>query len=407
VTTVPSPVTAGRIRPYPFSPPDRLNLDPTYAYLREHEPLARIRLPYGEDAWLVVRYDDARTVLGDARFSRAAALTHDQPRVSPVAANLGLMDLDPPEHTRLRRLVAKAFTQRRVEQLRTRVQQLTDELLDAVIAAGPPADLVEGLALPLPMTVICELLGVPYADRDGVRTWSEALMTATSLTPEQRYDYLGQLAGYMAGLIARRRAAATDDLLGALVLARDEHDRLSEHELLFLAIGLLAAGHETTASQLPNFVYLLLTHPDQLDLLRRRPELLPGAVEELMRYVPFTTAATIPRYALVDVELTGGVVPAGDAVFVARSAANRDPALCADPDRLDVTRTPVPHVGFGHGAHHCIGAQLARLELQVALGSLLSRLPGLRFAVEEPALEWKTGLLMRGLCALPLDWDQP
>jgi cytochrome P450 len=253
--------------------------------------------------------------------------------------------------------------------------------------------------------VICELLGVPYDDRDDFQTWSEALLTTTSLTDEQRMSYLANLGTYMAGLIAQRRAQPTADLLSAMVQARDADDRLSEDELLFLAIGLLAAGHETTASQIPNFVYLLVTHPDQLALLRDRPELLPGGVEELMRYVPFTAVSTIPRYATEDVELAGGLVRAGEPAIVSRSAANRDPSVFPDPERLDVTRTTASHFGFGYGAHHCLGAQLARVELQVALHTLLTGLPGLRLAIEEDALPWKKGLFMRGLHRMPIAWD--
>lgn len=391
-------------RSYPFGAPDRLELDPMYTYLLEHEPLSRVRLRYGEDAWLVVRHVDVRTVLADPRFSRAASLTRDEPRVSPETPDRGIMDMDPPEHSRLRRLVAKAFTAHRVEQLRARVQEIADDLLDRMVEAGPPADLVDGFALPLPVTVICELLGVPYGDRAEFQGWSQALMSTTSLTPEQRRADLGKLSGYMAGLVAQRRREPTADLLGALVLARDQQDKLSEAELLFLAMGLLAAGHETTASQIPNFVYVLLNHPEQMGLLQGAPELMPGAVEELMRYVPLTAGPTIPRYATEDVGLSGGTVGAGDPVFVSRSAANRDPRVFADPDRLDLTRAPNPHVGFGHGVHHCLGAHLARLELQVALGSLLHRFPGLRFAVDERELRWKTGMFLRGLQALPVAW---
>ncbi len=394
-------------RPYPFSEPDGLTLDPAYADLREHAPLARIRMPYGEEAWLVTRFDDARVVLGDPRFSRAASLEHDQPRVTPEAPPLGILDMDPPDHTRLRRLVAKAFTTRRVELLRPRIEEIAAGLLDGVRAAGPPADLVELFAIPLPVAVICELLGVPYDDRDDFQTWSEALLTTTSLTDDQRMSYLANLATYMAGLIAQRRVKPTADLLSAMVQARDADDRLSEDELLFLAIGLLAAGHETTASQIPNFVYLLLTHPDQLALLRDHPELLPGGVEELMRYVPFTAVSTIPRYASEDVELAGGVVRAGEPAIVSRSAANRDPSVFPDPERLDVTRTLASHFGFGYGAHHCLGAQLARVELQVALGTLLTGLPGLRLAATQNELPWKKGLLMRGLHRILVAWDTP
>ena len=375
-----------------------------YARLREQEPLSRVRLAYGEDAWLVVRHEDVRTVFGDARFSRAVAPTRDEPRVGPDRAGRNLLNMDPPEHSRLRRLVAKAFTARRVEQLRPRTRQIADDLLDSVAATGPPADLIESFAVPLPITVICELLGVPVADRVQFRSWAEAILSTTALSREQRAEYITRLGGYMAGQIEQRRRTPTDDLLGALVLARDEHDKLSEQELVELSVGLLSAGYETTANQVGNSVYVLLTHPDELALLRARPELLPDAVEELMRFIPLTAAASLARYATEDVPLSGGVVPAGDPVVVSRSAANRDPLVFPNPDRLDLTRSPNPHVGFGYGAHFCLGAPLARMELQVALDCLLARLPGLRFATDPAALPWKTGMALRGLRSFPVTW---
>jgi cytochrome P450 len=395
--------TQREVRAYPFGTPDRLELNPLYRYLQDHEPLSRIRLAYGEDAWLVVRHEDVRTVLADPRFSRAASLTRDAPRMSPDQPSLHIMDMDPPEHSRLRRLMAKAFTARRVEQLRPRAQQIADRLLDSMAEGGPPTDLIESFALPLPVTVISELLGVAVADRSEFRTWSQAFMSS-SLGPEQRADYFRKMWAYMADLVEQRRGAPTDDLLGALVAARDERDRLSEQELLEVSVGLLAAGFETTSNQIGNFVYLLMHHPDQLALLHSRPELLPGAVEELMRFVPLTAGAPLPRYATEDVQLTGGVVPAGDPVLANRSAAGRDPRAFPEPDTLDLTRSPGPHVGFGYGAHHCLGAQLARMELQIALGSLLTRFPGLRIAADETKLQWKTGTAIRGLQALPVTW---
>ncbi len=393
------------VRAYPFSPPDRLVLDPQYAWLREHEPVSRVRMPYGEEAWLVTRYADVRTVLGDARFSRAASIGRDEPRVAPQSPEGGMLAMDPPEHTRLRRLVTKAFTVRRVEELRPRVERIADELVDRLVEAGPPADLVDDVTVPLPVTVICELLGVPYADRDRFHLWSEAIVSTTSLSPEQIGEYLGSLGAYMGELVAQRRRVPTDDdLLGSLVKARDEGDRLSEKELVTLAGGLLAAGHETTSTQIPNFIYALLTHPDELRLLRSRPELVPHAVEELMRWVPLGAAAAFPRYATEDVELSGITVPAGDPVLVSMAAANRDERVFPDPDGIDLTRDPNPHLGFGHGAHHCLGAPLARVELQVALGTLLRRLPALRFAVPEEQIPWKAGLFVRGPKHLPVAW---
>ncbi|MEV4624675.1 cytochrome P450 [Micromonospora sp. NPDC049523] len=392
-------------RAYPFNPPERLDLDPQYAELRENEPLTRIRMPYGEDAWLATRYADVRVVLGDPRFSRAAAAAHDEPRSTPQRLATGILSMDPPEHTRIRTLVTKAFTARRVEQLRPRTQQIADELVDALIDAGPPADLVEQFATPLPIRVICELLGVPVADEHKFHLWSEAIVSTTSLPPETIQEYYGNLYAYMGGLIAQRREEPTDDLLGAMVRARDEDEgRLTEEEMVQLAAGLLAAGHETTVTQIPNFVYTLFGYPQELARLRADRTLLPGAIEELLRHVPLGAASGFARYALEDVELGGVLVRAGEPVIVELGSANRDHRVFDDPDRLDLTREHNPHMGFGHGVHHCLGAQLARMELQVAIGTLLDRLPGLRLAVPESELVWKSGMLVRGLKHMPVEW---
>lgn len=392
-------------RPYPFSDPDRLNLDPLYAQLRRQEPVTRVRLPFGEEAWLATRYHDVKVVLGDPRFSRAASVGRDEPRTTPQQVGGGMLSMDPPDHSRLRRLVAKAFTARRVELLRPDTTAIANELIDTMTAAGPPADLVEGFATPLPVRVICRLLGVPTTDQELFRTWSEAVISTTSLSPETIMEYRDSLHAYMAGLISQRRVTPTDDLIGALVRARDDdNDRLTEQELVELAAGLLAAGHETTVTQIPNFLYVLLTNPEQLELLRDRPDLAPAAVEELLRYVPLGAASAFARYATEDLELGGVRIRAGDPVIGSLSSANRDAEIFEDPDRVDITRDANPHIGFGHGVHHCIGAQLARMELQVALGTLLSRLPGLSLAVDEKQLEWKSGLLVRGLRAMPVTW---
>ncbi len=392
-------------RTYPFGDPDRLNLNPLYEQLRRSEPLTRVRLPYGEEAWLATRYDDVRLILGDARFSRAASVGRDEPRTHPHQGESGMLAMDPPEHTRLRKLIAKAFTARRVETLRPRTQEIADQLLDGMQAHGSPADLVEHFATPLPVTVICELLGVPFTDRDRFQLWSEAIISTTSLTPQQIMEYLGNLHAYIAGLIAQRRAQETDDLLGAMVKARDEdEDRLTEAELVQLSAGLLAAGHETTVTQLPNFVYVLLTNPDQLAELRADPTLIPAAVDELMRYVPLGTAAAFARYATEDVMVGDVLVRAGEPVLGALASANRDDKVFEHPDELDFHRESNPHLGFGHGPHHCVGAQLARMELQVALQTLITRFPNLELAVAEEELPWKKGMLVRGLQELPVRW---
>lgn len=394
-------------RSYPFAT-DKLDLDPLYAQLRRQEPLCWIQLPYGEPAWLATRYEDAKVVLGDSRFSRAEGLTHDEPRVRPISTPPGsLMIMDPPDHSRLRRLAAKAFTHKRVEQWRPRVRQIADGLLDELLATGAPADVVGHFALPLPITVICELLGVPFADRDDFRRWSDSFVSTTKFTPAEAAGYRARLQEYMAGLIAEHRKAPKDDLIGDLVTARDADDRLSEEELLILVQGILVAGFETTATQIPNFLYVLLNHPDQLAAVRADPALVPRAVEELLRHIPLGVAATAPRYALEDIEMGGVLVRAGQPVVVALHAANRDESVFTDPDKLDLRRREAPHVGFGHGAHHCLGAPLARVELQVALHTLLTRLPGLAFAGTEQDVVWKTGMATRGPERMAITWDQP
>ncbi|GAA2354524.1 cytochrome P450 [Saccharopolyspora halophila] len=400
-------MTTTEPRTYPFNSAEALDLDPFYAQLRKQEPLSRIQLPFGEAAWLATRYEDAKVVLGDPRFSRAVAVDRDEPRLrTRKSMSGGLLSMDPPDHTRLRRLVAKAFTGRRVEKLRARTQEIADGLADEMIAKGAPADLVEDFALPLPITVICELLGVPFDDRADFRVWSDAFLSTTKLTPEQVTDYMERMWAYIAGLIEQRRREPADDLITALIAARDEEDKLSEDEMVQLAAGILVAGHETTASQIPNFTYVLLTHPEQLAQLRADLELIPRAVEELMRFVPLGVGAGFPRYATEDVELGGVQVRAGEPVLVSVASANRDESVFENPDQLDFAREEASQIGFGHGPHHCLGAQLARMELQVALRTLLTRLPGLDFAsAPERDVDWKTGMLVRGPQRMSLSWQ--
>ncbi|GAB2660147.1 cytochrome P450 [Nocardia goodfellowii] len=394
------------VRQYPFGEPVRLDIDPLLARLRRTEPVARIQLPYGGEGWLVTRYDDVRLVLADPRFSRARAVDReDLPRATPEPPRGdSLLSMDPPEHTRLRKLVAKAFTSRRVEQLRPRAQQIVDEHLAAIAASGPPADLVRQLALPLPVTLICEMLGVPTEHQHRFRDFSDAILSTTAYTRTQIAAARAELETYLAELIAQRRAEPADDLLGALVAARDNDDRLSETELVNLGLGLLIAGHETTANQIANFTYVLLSEPGHWDLLRREPDLVPRAVEELLRHVQLGSGGAFARIATEDVTLSGVTVRAGEAVFVNTQAANRDESVFAEPEELDLTRISNPHIAFGHGAHHCLGAQLARLELQVAMSSLLRGFPGLRLAVPLDEVPWKRGLLVRGPEELLVTW---
>ncbi|MEU6060791.1 cytochrome P450 [Streptomyces sp. NPDC047097] len=386
---------------YPFNEPDGLDLAEAYAEALQRPGLLRVAMAYGEPAWLATRYADARLVLGDRRFSRAEALKHDEPRQSEGQRDAGILSMDPPGHTRLRTLVAKAFTVHQVEKLRPQVRALAHGFLDTMEAAGPPADLVECYALPLPVAVICRMLGVPEEDRPKFRVWSDAALSTSSLTAEEFLRSREELRAYMAALIEDHRARPRPDLMTGLIDARDTGDRLSELELVDLCVGILVAGHETTASQIPNFVHALLDHPDQLALLRERPELIKGAVEELLRYVPLGSAAAFPRYATEDVEVGGTLVRAGEPVLVAVGAANRDALKFTGPGRLDVTRAGVQHLGFGHGVHHCLGAPLARLELQEAVLALITRFPELHVAGD---VRWKNQMLVRGPREMPVGW---
>ena len=396
--------TSQEPRNYPFGEADRLELDPIYEELRRTEPVARVRLPYGGDAWLVTKYDDVKTVFSDLRFSRAAVLGQDVPRAVPMIQDRqSILSMDPPEHGRLRKLVAKGFTMRRVEQLRERAQEIVDGLLDEMEKAGAPADLVEALDMPLPITIICEMLGVPYDDRAEFRKWSDQALAVTAFTPEEITAGFENLQGYIAGLVAERRKSPTDDVLGTLVTARDENDRLSEEELVNFGVTLLVAGHETTANQLGNFMFTLLSNPERLAELRADPDLVPAAVEELLRITPLGGSAGFPRIATEDVELSGVTIRAGDAVFVGQ-AGNRDPAVFPEPDRIDFHRENNAHVAFGHGVHHCVGAPLARMELQVAISTLLSRYPALELAVPADEVPFKKGRLVRGPQELLVRW---
>jgi cytochrome P450 len=398
-------LTNGRPRQYPFSR-DGLDIDPQYAQLRAAEPVCRVQLPYGPPAWLVTTYDLTRSVLGDARFSRAATVYTDNPRESPVEVGQvpeSVLSMDPPAHTRIRRLVGRAFTPGRVERMRPRARQIAASLVDAMAVAGPPADLVESFSFAFPAIIICELLGIPDADRHSFRGWADAIVSTTAGAPEQVQDTYIKLAGYLAGLFAQRREHPGDDLLTWLVQAHDDQDQLTETELLYLGMALLVGGYETTAHQITNMVYALLTHDAQRRQLRAQPELLPGAVEEMLRFIVFGSAMN-PRIATTDVTLGRVPVRAGDPVLCSRASANRDEGVFEDPAEMDFTRNPNPHMAFGYGPHFCLGAQLARMELQVALETIFSRLPELRIAVPTDELTWHQGTLMRGLAAFPVSW---
>ncbi|MFH8807066.1 cytochrome P450 [Streptomyces hygroscopicus] len=403
----PGPADAGGTPP-PFPFPIRSALDPSpeYARLRAEKPVSRVTLPSGDTAWIVTRYEDVRFVFNDARFSRQAATRPEAPKLMPGVEGDpdSIVSKDAPDHTRLRRLVAPAFTVRRIEGMREGIQSTVDGLLDTMEEAGKPGDVVSSLAGPLPIITICDLLGVPPADRDRFREWSDTMFRTSPDELETAVGARNALIGYLAAMVQERRAKPADDLLGVLIAARDNDDRLSERELISFAGGLIVAGYETTANRLANAVLVLLRNPGQLELLRADPELIADAVEELLRFIPGGAAGGLMRVAVEDVAVGGELIRAGDGVIAITNSANRDESVWDSPDRFDIIRKPGSHTSFGHGIHHCVGAQLARLELQIGIGTLLRRFPGLRLAVPEAELPWKKNVVIHALEALPVTW---
>lgn len=392
-------------RTFPLPVPDPLEPSPDYAELRESEPVAPLTLPTGHQAWVVTRYEDVRQVLADPRFSKSALTAPDAPRLLPVAkGSKSLFTMDPPEHTRLRKLVARAFTARHIERMRPHVQQITGRLLDAMAAEGPPADLIGRLAQPLPITVICELLGVPLSDQDRFRVWSDVMLSVSAHSPEQVMQARVGLNSYLSELIAAKTKDGADDLLTHLIEAREGDDQLSEEELLAFGHTLLVAGYHATTGELVGALITLLRKPELWQQLRADRSLVTGAVEELLRYSVAGGGAGAMRIAVADVELGGARIRKGDAVLPAITSANRDESVFAQADQVDLSRTSNPHLTFGHGLHHCLGAQLGRMELQVALEGLLDRFPDLRLAVPTDELQWVAGMAFRRPAALPVAW---
>ena len=389
----------------------KANPYPTYARLRGQSPVVRTRLPDGREAWLITRYDECALALKDARLSKDRRRVSTPQRlpieqlVGPFVRSLqfNMLDLDPPDHTRLRALVHKAFTPRLIARLRERVQALADQLLDHATRRGQ-LDLVADYALPIPATIIADLLGVPATDRDRFHRWSSRVVSVTS-----GRDFVAALPPvflfmrYLRRLFAQRRVAPRDDLITGLVQAEEAGDRLSSDELLSMVFLLLIAGHETTVNLIADGVLALLEAPDQLERARSEPDLLESgaAIEELLRITSPVQIAT-ERYALEPVVLSATAIPYGAMVLAVIASANHDERQFVDPDRLDLGRAPNPHLAFGQGVHYCLGAPLARLEAQIAFATLLRRLSDMQLAVPPESLRWRRGIFLRGLERLPL-----
>lgn len=397
---------------------------PAYAWLREHEPVHRTTLPSGVEAWLVTRYADARAALADPRLSKNPAhhseAAHAKGKVGIPGEHSAdlvthLLNIDPPDHTRLRRLVSKAFTPRRVAAFAPRVQELTDRLIDGFGPRGQ-ADLIHEFAFPLPIYAICDLLGVPREDQDDFRDWAGMMIRHGGGPRGGVARAVKRIRAYLADLIHRKRESLgrgdgeqSVDLISGLIRASDHGEHLTENEAAAMAFILLFAGFETTVNLIGNGVYALLRDPVQCERLRRALKegdegLLATGVEELLRYDGPVEIATW-RFATEPVVIGGQRVAVGDPVLVVLAAADRDPERFAAPDVLDLSRADNQHLGYGHGIHYCLGAPLARLEARTAIGTLLRRLPDLRLAVEPQEVRRRGGLIMRGLRELPVTWD--
>lgn len=376
-----------------------------YDRLRDSAPVHRIAGTDGNPAWLVTRYEDVREALANPLLSldKRHALPGSYQGLSlPPALDANLLNMEAPDHTRVRRLVVRAFTPRRVEQLRTPVRETADRLLDALGPHGS-TDLIAAYAAPLPITVICDLLGVPEEHRRDFRAWTDVLVAPDPARPGAAKEAVVAMLGFLTQLLVDKRKKPADDLLSDLIAVRDEGDRLTEDELMSLAFLILFAGYENTVQLIGNAILGLLTHPDQLAALRADPGRFPSAVEEFARHEGPALLA-IRRFPVEDVTIGAVTVPAGETVLLSLSAANRDPARFPDAERLDLDRDASGHLALGRGIHYCLGAPLARLETEIALSALLERLPDLTLDADPAELRWRPSLRARGLLALPVTY---
>ncbi|AKT36884.1 cytochrome P450 family protein [Chondromyces crocatus] len=383
---------------------------PVYARLRAEAPVMRIVFGDKKPAWLLTRYDDVAAALKDPRLAKNAYRTltpEEQAKAMPWTPGFlrplttSMLDQDPPDHTRLRTLVHKAFTPRAVESLRERIEVLTAELIARARARGS-IDLLEELAVPLPITVICEMLGVPEADRARFRAMSNRLIGIVTPTDMLlAMPSMWMLMRYLRGLVESRRRSGGNDMLAALIDAEEAGDRLGEEELLSMVMLLLLAGHETTVNLIASGMLSLFDDHEALERLRSEPSLIKPAVEELLRHTSPVDLAT-ERYTTEEVAFSGHVIPKGQRVFAVLGSANHDEQMFAQPERLQLDRDPNRHLAFGSGIHYCVGAPLARLEAQIAFTAILKELPGLRLAVPRASLRWKPATILRGLDQLPV-----
>jgi cytochrome P450 len=392
------------------SPAFKANPFPAWEDLRTTEPLYRFLVTEQQYAWMVTRYEDAQAILKDQRFikNRMTLLSEEEKdqmeRSSPTLKLLSynMLAADAPDHSRLRRLVSKTFTPRMIEGLRNRIQQITDDLLDQVQERGE-MNIINDFAFPLPVTVICEMLGIPAEDRQQFRKWSNAILDQSAPFEANREapPEVEEFTNYLRGLIDIKSRHPDDRLVSQLVQVEEGGDRLSESELISMIFLLIVAGHETTVNLIASGTLALLQHPEQMRLLQNDPSLIVPAIEELLRYTAPVIIGT-GRWASEDIEMHGTLIPKGEMVLVSLMGANSDPEHFAAPADLDITREENEHVAFGKGIHFCLGAPLARLEGQIAISTLLRRLPDLHLQGDAQDLKWRPGLILRGLQELPV-----
>ncbi|MFI5718842.1 cytochrome P450 [Nocardia sp. NPDC051750] len=382
--------------------------DPAALYrdLRDERPVVRATGPNGLRFWMITRYADARAALNDARMTKdpkripgSFSSNEDIPEARIIGGSLlhHMLNADPPDHTRLRKLVGRAFTMRAIARLRPRMEEIATELADRMDAAGPTVDLLDHFAFPLPMTVICEILDVPQDRRDEFRAWSNTLLSGSA--DNERAAAAGAMSAFLADLIAVKSAHPGDDILSDIVRAAEDGDSLSHSEAIAMAFLLLVAGHETTVNLISNGMLALLRNPEQRALLHSNPELIPNAVEEFLRYDGPVNLATI-RFTTEPVEFSGTTIPADQFVLISLIGANRDPDRYPDADRLDIERDAAGHLAFGYGIHHCLGAPLARLEGEIAFRTLLTRFPAM--ALDGEPGPHRESTLIHGLTRLPV-----
>ncbi|MFI6482523.1 cytochrome P450 [Nonomuraea sp. NPDC050663] len=391
------PATYPIARSCPLDPPQE------YRLFRTGRPITRITLDFDDSVvWLVTRYEDARAILGDPRFSSDFSTPGFPARLTSQPPGPGtFIRMDPPDHSRLRRLLLPEFTRRRVQELRPAIQRIADSLIDDMAGASPPVDLVESLALPLPSQVITELLGVPYEDREYFHYTTKAIGDQ-SVDPQQRMKVRNDLKTYLDELVAAKEARPGDDLLSRLGRSREEAG-VSREEVVGIATLLMVAGYETIANQIGVGTLVLLEHPDRLEQLRRDPDKLPAAIEEIIRHQTVIDYGA-RRAATADVEVGGELIKAGDGVVVVLASANRDEEIFHDPDRLDFDREQRDHLSFGYGIHQCMGQILARTQLEAAWSTLFRRIPGLRLAVPVEKVPFRNDMFVYGVHALPVTW---